>query len=101
MGYLMDTLRLLAYRAELELARQLAPQLSKPETAHQVVRHTQAAGAASLVPDHRGDILKVVLLRQSRNCLDGAPKPLLAELNQTMTIFPGTNLCLMYEFVSD
>ena len=40
MRYLMDTLRMLAYRAKLDLARQLAPHLSKPETAHEVVRHT-------------------------------------------------------------
>ena len=36
----MDTLRLLAYRAELDLAGQLAPHLSKPDTAHGIVRHT-------------------------------------------------------------
>ena len=48
MRCLMDTLRMLAYRAELELARQLAPHLSKPETAHEVVRHTLFASEANI-----------------------------------------------------
>ena len=52
MRYLMDTLGMLAYRAELELASQLAPHLSKPETAYEVMRHTLFASEASLVPNH-------------------------------------------------
>jgi len=100
MRYLMDTLRMLTYRAELDLARQLAPHLSKPETAHEIVRHTLFASEASLVPDHRAGILRVRLMHQSRNCLDEALQPLLAELNKTRTVYPGTNLRLVYEFVS-
>ncbi len=86
MRYLMDTLRMLAYHAELNLARELVPRLSKPETAHDVVRHTLFVGEASLVPDHRAGILNVRLLHQSRNCLDDALKPLLAKLNKTKTV---------------
>ena len=91
---------MLAYRAELDLARPLAPHLSRPETAHEVVRHTLFASEASLVPDHRAGILKVRLLHQSRNCLDEALKPPLAELKKTRTVYPGTKLRLVYEFVS-
>ena len=39
----MDTQRRLAYRAELDLAGQLAPHVSKPESAHEMVRHTLIA----------------------------------------------------------
>ena len=97
MRYLMDTLRMLAYRAELELARQLAPHLSKPKTAHEVVRHTLFASEASLAPDHRADILRMRLLHGSRNCLDEALKPLMAELNATRTVYSGTDLPLANE----
>ena len=100
MRYLMDTLCMLAYRPELELSRQPAPHLSKPETAHEVVRHTLFASEASLVPGHWAGILKVRLQHQWRNSLDGALKPLLAELKKTRTVYTGTNLLLVYEFVS-
>ena len=82
MRYLMDTLRMLAYRAELEVA--------KPKTAHEVVRHTLFASEASLAPGHRADILRMRLLHGSRNCLDEARKPLMAELNATRTVYSGT-----------
>ena len=74
--YLMDTLQMLAYRGELDLARQLAAlltHLSKPKTAREVVRHTLFASGASLVPDHRSGIFKVRLLHQSRDCLPRLP----------------------------
>ena len=100
MRCLMATPRMVAYRAELELARRLAPHLSKPETTYEVARHTLFASEASLVPDHRAGNPKVRLLHQSRNCLDEALKPLLAELNKTTTVYPATNLRLVYEFAS-
>ncbi len=99
MRYLMDTLRMLAYRAELELARQLAPHLSKPKTAHEVVRRTLFASEASLVPDHRAGIARVRPLHRSRNCLDDALKPLMAESNSTRAVYSGTKLRLVDEFV--
>lgn len=56
------------------------------------MRHPLSASQASLVSDHRAGILKVRLLHQLRNCLDEALNPLLAELNKTRTVYPGTNL---------
>ena len=47
MGGLFDSLRMLAYRAELQLAAQTAPHLSKPESAHQVVRASLVASEAT------------------------------------------------------
>ena len=64
------------------------------------MRHTLFASEASLDPSHRADILKVRLLHPSRNFLEEALKPLLAELNKTKMVYPRTNLRLVYEFVS-
>lgn len=44
----MDTLRLIAYRAQLRLARLLAPHPAQPETAQQVLREAPLASEASL-----------------------------------------------------
>ena len=87
--YLMYTLRVLACRAELDLARQLAPHISEPETAREIIRQTLFASETSLVPDHQAGILRVRLLHQSRNCIDEALQPLLAELNKTKPVYPG------------
>ena len=72
MRYLMHRLRMLAYRTALALARQLAPPLSKPETAHEVVRNTPFTLEACLVLDHQEGILKLLLVHESRTCLDKA-----------------------------
>ena len=91
---------MLAYRAELDLARQLALHLSKPETPHETVRQTQFASLASLVPDYWAGILRVHPRHQSHNCRGKALKPLLAESKKTKTVYPGAKLHLVYESVS-
>ena len=98
--YAMDSLRMPAYRAELVLARQLAPHLSNPETANEAVCNTLYASEADPVPDNQAVILNVLLPHQSRTCLDEALGPLLAEVNNTKTAYPGTNLRLVSELVS-
>ncbi len=98
MRYLMDTLRMLAYRAELRLAEQLAPHLSRPEMAHEVIRETLLSSEASLLPEPRRGILRVRLPRQSQAHLDEALEPVLQALNETRTVYPGTELRLVYEF---
>ena len=53
MPNLMVSLPKLVYRAELDPARQLAPHLSNPETAHEVVRNILFASEGSLVREHQ------------------------------------------------
>ncbi len=98
--YLMDTLRMLVYRTQLSLAAAIAPQLAQPEQAHALVRQSLLSAEASLQPDHQAGILRVRLLHQSRQAWDAAVQPLLTALNQTRTLYPGTQLRLVYEFVS-
>ena len=64
-----------------------------------MVRHPLFTSEASPVAKLRAGILKVRLRHQSRNYLDEALQPLPAELNETRTEYPGTNLGLVYEFV--
>ena len=80
------------------LAEQLAPQLSRPEMAHEVIRETLLASEASLLPEPRQGVLRVRLPRQSQAHLDEALEPVLQALNETGTVYPGTDLRLVYEF---
>ena len=93
---LMHTLRMLAYRAETDMAAALAPRLDNPETARSLLKALFQSDA-SLLPDPAAGTLTVRLLHQASRAQDAALAPLLAALNRTRTVFPGTQLRLVYE----
>ena len=95
---LFDALRMIVYRAETRLAAALAPGLSRPETARTLVK-AMLSSDASIVPDPSAKTLTVRLLKRARRGHDLALAPLLEELNQTRTLYPGTNLRLVYEIL--
>ena len=95
---LFDALRMIVYRAETRLAAALAPGLSRPETARTLVK-AMLMSDAGIVPDPSAGTLTVRLLHQARRGHDLALAPLLEELNQTRTLYPGTSLRLVYEIL--
>ena len=99
MRQLMQTLRMLAYRAETAMAAALAPELDNPETARSLLKALFQSDA-SLLPDPAAGTLTVRLLHQASRAQDAALAPLLAQLNHTRTVFPGTELRLVYELPS-
>ena len=52
---------------------------------------------ADILPDHDNAVLRVRLLGLGSDCCDRALEALIEELNETHTIFPGTNLRMVYE----
>ena len=96
---LMQMLRMLAYRAETCMAAALAPQLDNPETVRSLLK-ALFRSEASLLPDPAAGTLTVRLAHQASRAQDAALAPLLAELNHTRTVFPGTELRLIYELPS-
>ena len=97
---LLDTLRLLAYRAETAMTTAVAPALDNPDTARSLLKSLLQADA-SLHPDESAGTLTVRLLHQPTRAQDRALAPLLDELNRTRTVFPGTQLRLVYRMLSD
>ena len=97
---LLDTLRLLAYRAETAMTTAVAPALDNPDTARSLLKSLLQADA-SLHPDESAGTLTVRLLHQPTRAQDRALAPLLDELNRTRTVFPGTHLRLVYRMLSD
>ena len=95
---LLDTLRLIAYRAETAMAGAVAPELSRPETVRPLLKALFRSDA-SLLPDPAAGTLTVRLLHQASRGLDAALAALLKELNETATLFPGTDLRLVYEIL--
>ena len=93
---LHDTLRMIAYRAESAMALAVAPELDSPDTARSLLKALFRSDA-SLRPDPAAGTLTVRLLHLSTRAQDQALAPLLEELNRTRTVFPGTQLRLVYE----
>ena len=97
---LLDTLRMIAYRAETAMAGAVAPELSRPETVRPLLKALFRSDA-SLLPDPAAGTLTVRLLHQASRGQDAALAALLKELNETATPFPGTDLRLVYEILPD
>ncbi len=98
--HLIDTIKMVAYRAETAMAQMAREKLHREEDARSLLRALYST-EADLLPDENASTLTVRVHHQANHCADEAIRYLCMELNQTETIFPGTNLRLVYELVSD
>lgn len=94
--HLVDTIKLIAYRAETALVHTLREQLERPDDARPLVRELLAA-TADLIPDLEQKTLTVRLQPLTTQVQDQAVRQLAQELTDTETVFPGTDLRLVYE----
>ncbi len=93
---LLDIIRMIAYRAETRMIPAVAQMQGKKTNARKLLSAVMTADA-DIVPDSDNAVLRVRLLGLGSDCCDRALEALLAELNETHTIFPGTNLRMVYE----
>jgi prepilin-type processing-associated H-X9-DG protein len=98
--HLIDTIKMVAYRAETAMAQMAREKLHREEDARSLLRALYST-EADLRPDENASTLTVRGPHQANHCADEVIRYLCMELNQTETIFPGTNLRLVYELVSD
>jgi hypothetical protein len=94
--HFVDTIKLIAYRAETALVQVAREKLARADDARALVRQV-LGGTADLAPDPARQTLTVRLHRLSSASHDAALAHLCAELTATETVFPGTNLRLIYE----
>lgn len=97
---LLDTVKMLAYRAETAMAqivREANPHVRNPRIMLRGLYETEA----DLLPDYENKILYVRLHNQANLRGDGVLSRLCKELNETETVFPGTDLRLIYQLVSN
>ncbi|WP_394713393.1 putative transposase [Desulfogranum marinum] len=97
--YLIDAVKVIAYRAETAMVNTLRPGVRRKDDIRSLVRSIYNT-EADFVPDYEAKTLTVRLdqlanWRSARSVLR-----LCRELNDTRTIFPGTELRLVYELVS-
>ncbi|MCP4409834.1 MAG: hypothetical protein GY807_19230, partial [Gammaproteobacteria bacterium] len=96
---LIDTVKMVAYRAETAMVNILRETMSRVDDARQLVVALYQS-EADLLPDHQNKTLTVRLHRLANHSNDRAIENLCRELNETKTIFPGTDFEMIYEFGS-
>jgi hypothetical protein len=97
--YLLDTLKMIAYRAETSMASTIRETLKRTDDARALLRQIYDT-EVDLVPDLAAKTLTVRLHHLTQAAHDAAVRYLCEELTATETIFPGTDLRLVYKLGS-
>jgi hypothetical protein len=96
--HFIDTIKMIAYRAESALAGELREHLNREDDARALLRRIFVT-PANLHPDHQQKTLVVELHRLGSPLQDAAIAKCCEELTATETLFPTTDLKLIYRQV--
>jgi hypothetical protein len=96
---LLDTVRMIAYRAETALAALARPALSNPEEARSMVKALFNT-AADMRPDTGRKELRIVLHPLAEPRLNKMAETILVHLNDAEFVYPGTELQMVYEMLA-
>ena len=97
--HFIDTIKMIAYRAESSLASLLREHLSPLDDARALLRQIFQT-EADLLPELATNTLTVSLHHLTQAAHDQAIELLLAHLNATQSVFPGTNLTPVFKLAS-
>jgi hypothetical protein len=97
---LIDTIKMIAYRAETAMANSLRESLSHPDESRRLLQSLYTT-EADLIPNVEEGTLTVQLHHMATTCADAAIRKLCEELNETETQFPRTNLRLVFKLGSN
>jgi hypothetical protein len=94
--HFIDTIKLIAYRAETALAELARDKIKRLDDARSLIRQLFRT-EVDLIPDHLKQTLTVRLHPMSAPVHDQVVHHIVQELTETETVFPGTDLRLVYE----
>ena len=97
--HFIDTIKLLAYRAETSMTSILRDTLTRADDARALLRQIYDT-EVDLIPDLQTKTLTVRLHHLTQSAHDQAVRHLCDQLNATETIFPDTDLRLVYKLGS-
>jgi len=95
-----DTIKMIAYRAETAMAILMRDFISRTDDVRSLLREIFTT-EADLIPDPEKKTLTVRLHHLTNRMSDEAARYLADNLNQSETVYPGTNLRLVYNLVSN
>jgi transposase len=93
---LMDTIRMIAYRAETAMTRVLVSPTVDAAAARRVVQNLFAT-EADILPDPDNNLLRVRIHGASRPAANRSLEQLFAHLNEADVLYPGTDMRLSFE----
>jgi hypothetical protein len=96
----LDLVRMIAYRAETRMMAPVITTQGKKPNARRLLRALLTSDA-NIIPVPANGILRIQLLGLGSDACDRMLAPLIEELNATRTIYPGTQLRLVYEMAAD
>ena len=94
--HFVDAIKMVAYRAETAMANFLRESLTRADEARTLLRSIYTT-EADLLPDYQNKTLTVRLHHLTQHRSDQSVALLCAELNQTETVFPRTDLRMIFE----
>ena len=94
---LMNVIKMICYRAESSVAQLIAPYLARSGDEKRMIVKQIIQSSADLEPDYENNTLTVTLHSLSTHRFNLAAEELTQVLNQTGTIFPGTNLTMIFK----
>jgi hypothetical protein len=97
--HFLDTIKMIAYRAETSLVSVLREHLARSDDARTLVRQIFET-EADLLPDATNKTLTVRIHHLTQAAHDQVLEKLCATLNETQTVFPGTDLTLIFKIGS-
>lgn len=97
--YFIDTIKMIAYRAETAMSHILKEKMSQPDEVRSLLKALYT-NEANIFPDKETNTLTVELHHLTNKKDDKSIAQLCEELNETKTVFPGTNLKLFYKLVT-
>jgi hypothetical protein len=98
--HFLDTLKMIAYRAETSMASVLREHMARGADDARALLRQIFQSDADLTPDLAANTLTVGLHHLTQAAHDKAIQQLLADLNATQTMFPGTTLTLVFKLGS-
>ena len=96
----LDLVRMIAYRAETRMMVPVITTQGKKPNARRLLSALLTSDA-NIIPQPAKRILRIQLLGLGSDACDRMLAPLVEELNATRTIYPGTDLRLVYELAGD
>jgi hypothetical protein len=94
--HFIDTIKLIAYRAETALVELAREKIKRLDDARSLIRQLFRT-EIDLLPDRLQKTLTVRLHPMSTQAHDEIVRHICHEITSTETVFPGTDLCLIYE----
>ena len=95
----INTIAMIAYRAETAMSVIMRGAMARPDDARSLLRDIYTQDA-DIIPDNKQETLTVRLHHLTNRMSDNAARQLAEHLNESDTLYPGTNLKLRYELVS-